>query len=51
VTPEHPTIVNGKVPKTLGDIIMRMLAKDPERRYDDVTQLRIALAEVSRSRI
>ena len=51
VIPDHPSTVNKKCPPTLGDIIMRMIEKKPEKRYADCDQLRIALADIGRSRI
>ncbi|MEK7795317.1 MAG: serine/threonine-protein kinase [Candidatus Hydrogenedentota bacterium] len=47
----HPTVINDIVPQSLGDIVMRLLAKDPERRWPDCDQLRIALATFGKSRI
>jgi serine/threonine-protein kinase len=51
IMPDHPSIVNTKCPPLLGDIIMKMVDKNPEDRYRDCDQLRIALADVGRSRI
>lgn len=51
VMPEHPSTVNHKCPPALGDIIMRMLAKEPSKRFDTCDQLRISLSDVGRSRI
>jgi len=51
VVPDHPSLVNKKCPPVLGDIIMKMMDKKPENRFRDCDQLRIALAEVGRSRI
>jgi eukaryotic-like serine/threonine-protein kinase len=51
VTPEHPTIVNSKCPRQLGDIIMKLLAKDPKGRFADMDQVRIAFADIGASRI
>jgi serine/threonine protein kinase len=51
VVPDHPSLVNKKCPPPLGDIIMKMMDKKPENRFRDCDQLRIALAEVGRSRI
>jgi serine/threonine-protein kinase len=51
VVPDHPSIINKRCPPLLGDIIMKMIDKKPENRFVDCDQLRIALAEVGRSRI
>jgi serine/threonine-protein kinase len=49
--PDHPTDTNPKCPRVLGDIIMRMVDKRPENRFQDCDQLRIAIADIGRSRI
>ena len=51
VVPDHPTLVNKRCPPVLGDILMKMIDKKPQNRFTDCDQLRIALAEVGRSRI
>ena len=51
ITPEHPSVVNPKCPRQLGDIIMKTLEKKPENRFRDCDQLRIALSDIGRSRI
>ena len=51
IMPELPSVVNKKCPPRLGDIIMRMVDKKPENRFKDCDQLRIALADISQSRI
>jgi serine/threonine protein kinase len=51
VEPIHPSIVNRKCPHPLGDVIMKMIAKNPNDRYDSCDQLRIILADVARPRI
>ncbi|HEO72429.1 MAG TPA: serine/threonine protein kinase [Candidatus Hydrogenedentes bacterium] len=51
VIPEHPSVVDRRCPHDLGDIIMRLLDKRPQNRYEDCDQLRIALADIGRSRI
>jgi len=33
--PEHPHYVNKNVPKVIGDIIMKLVEKDPDNRYPD----------------
>ena len=50
-TPEHPTDVNPKCPRELGDVVMRLLAKQPKERFKDCDELRIILSGVGRSRI
>ncbi len=49
--PQHPTDVNPKCPRELGDIIMHLLQKHPSKRFGDCDELRIALADIGRSRI
>ncbi len=49
--PVHPTLVNRKCPHALGDIIMKMIAKNPAERFESCDQLRIVLADVGRPRI
>lgn len=51
VTPLHPSEVNPKCPRELGDIIMRLLEKKPEKRFSDCDEVRIALSKLSQSRI
>lgn len=51
VNPEHPSTVNKRCPQALGDIIMKMLDKKPENRFDNCDQLRIALSRIGTSRI
>jgi serine/threonine protein kinase len=51
VKPEHPSTVSNHVPAALGDIIMKCIEKDPADRFSDCDVLRIALAEMGRSRI
>jgi len=49
--PLHPSIVDDKIPQVLGDTIMRLLEKDPKKRYQDCDSLRIGLADIGRQRI
>ena len=49
--PLHPSMVNKNCPSQLGDIIMKLLEKKPEKRIPDGYQLRIQLAEIGKSRI
>lgn len=51
VLPEHPTTVNSRVPRELGDVIMKLLAKDPKARFHDMDQVRIAISDIGSSRI
>ncbi len=51
VTPEHPSKLNPNCPHELGDIIMRLLSKNPEQRFKDCDELRIAISSIGRSRI
>ena len=51
VKPDHPTGVNRRCPPDLGDLIMKLLSKDPKERYETCDQIRIALANVGQSRI
>jgi serine/threonine protein kinase len=47
----HPTQINNKCPQQLGDIIMKMIDKKPENRFQDCDQIRIAMQDIGRSRI
>lgn len=51
VMPLHPSEVNPKCPRELGDIIMRLMDKKPEKRFNDCDEVRIALADIGKSRI
>lgn len=51
VNPDHPTQVNPRCPRDLGDIIMKLLDKQPKNRFTDCDEVRIALARVGRGRI
>ena len=51
IRPEHPSVVNPKCPAILGDIIMRLLEKEPKNRFENCDQLRITLSDVGKSRI
>ncbi len=51
VVPVNPSLINKECPRPLGDIIMKLLEKKPERRYTDCQQLRIALSDIGKSRI
>ncbi len=49
--PTHPSVVNPECPQPLGDIIMRLLSKEPEKRFQTADQLRISMSNIGRSRI
>ena len=51
VMPEHPSDVNPKCPRELGNAVMRLLAKHPKERFKDCDELRIILSNIGRSRI
>ncbi|HOJ32140.1 MAG TPA: serine/threonine-protein kinase [Candidatus Hydrogenedentes bacterium] len=51
VVPPHPSDINSKCPRPLGDVIMQMIEKDPKKRFENCDQLRIRLADMGRSRI
>lgn len=51
VRPEEPSRVDPKIPPSLGRIIMTALETDPERRFQSVAELQLALKRVSASRI
>ena len=49
--PEHPCILNAKLPRAVGDLIMKALEKKPEDRWQDCDVLRVKLGEIGQSRI
>jgi len=51
MTPDHPSDVERRCPRDLGDVIMRLLKKKPKDRYETCDQIRIVLSDVGRSRI
>lgn len=51
VIPEHPSTVNAKCPRALGDVIMRLIKKDPKERFRDCDEVRIMIADLGRSRL
>lgn len=51
VVPDHPSQVNRKCPPAVGDIIMRMVEKDPSKRFESCDQIRICLSEAAKPRI
>lgn len=50
-TPFHPSQVNRKCPLAVGDVIMKMIEKDPANRFESCDQLRIILSEAGKPRI
>jgi serine/threonine-protein kinase len=48
-TPRRPSAINPKVPPALDAVVMRALAKDPERRFKDVDAFLRALDAAERS--
>ena len=51
VKPEPPSSVNPKIPPSLNRIIMTALEKEPEKRFQSVAEMQLALKRVSASRI
>lgn len=51
IMPVNAAQVNPKCPAALGDIIEKLLAKQPDKRFKDCDQLRIALSNIGRGRI
>ncbi len=51
VRPDHPSTINHKCPTQLGDLILRLMEKKPENRFQDCDQVRIALSNIGTSRI
>jgi len=51
IKPDHPSGVNRRCPPDLGDVIMKLLSKNPKERFETCDQVRIALANVGQSRI
>lgn len=49
--PEDPSRVNPKISPSLSRVIMTALEKDPEKRFQSVAELQLALKRVSASRI
>ena len=42
-SPKHPSDVNAEVPREVGDIALKALAKEPEQRYQSAQEFRSAL--------
>lgn len=51
VQPVLPHDANARCPRDLSDIIMKLLDKQPEKRFKDCDELRIMLSTIGRSRI
>ncbi|RJP72039.1 MAG: serine/threonine protein kinase [Candidatus Abyssobacteria bacterium SURF_17] len=51
ITPEPPSSVNRRIPPSLSRIILTALEKDPDKRFQSVAELQLALKHVSVSRI
>ncbi len=49
--PMHPTVANEKCPRALGDIILRLMEKDPKKRFQDCDSLRVHISEIGTRRI
>lgn len=49
--PMHPSVVNEECPRAIGDIIMRLMEKDPKKRFQNCDLLRIQFSEVGKRRI
>ena len=49
--PYHPSDIDQRVPRDLGDIIMKLLSKKPKNRFKDCDELRIILSGIHQSRI
>jgi serine/threonine-protein kinase len=42
-TPAHPTSLRPSIPRGLGDVVMRAMARHPEQRFATAAELRVAL--------
>ncbi len=51
IRPENPSLVDPEIPAALSRVIMTALEKDPEKRFQSVAELQLALKRVSASRI
>ncbi|MBI5115748.1 serine/threonine protein kinase [Candidatus Poribacteria bacterium] len=51
VKPEPPSSINPKIPPVLSRIIMMALEKDPDKRFQSVAELQLALKHITVSRI
>ena len=50
-TPLHPNMINPKCPQPLGDIILKLMNREAEKRFPTCDELRIVLSDIGRSRI
>jgi serine/threonine protein kinase len=48
--PKHPSDVNAEVPRELGDIVMKALAKEPDQRFQNAREFRMALERLGLDR-
>ena len=51
VVPQHPTSVNSKCPRQIGDVVMKLLQKKAADRFSDCDMLRTVLASITPHRI
>ena len=51
IKPEEPSKVDSKIPPPLSGVIMTALAKNPDKRFQAVAELQLALKRVTASRI
>jgi serine/threonine-protein kinase len=51
VMPDHPSEVNSRCPRDLGDVILKMMSKEQEDRFESCDELRIRMSDIGRSRI
>ena len=49
--PLHPSVAEPKCPRVIGDVIMRLLEKEPKKRFQDCDSLRVHLSDVGKRRI
>jgi serine/threonine-protein kinase len=45
--PKHPSEVNSDVPRALGDLALIALAKEPDKRFQNAREFRVALEEIT----
>ena len=45
--PQHPSDVNSDVPRALGDLTLRALAKEPDKRFQNAREFRMALEQIT----
>jgi serine/threonine protein kinase len=45
--PQHPSEVNAHVPRALGDLALIALAKEPDKRFQNAREFRVALEETT----